>query len=192
MSRGLHCADLGVDAEELPHSGVVPSLDRDNRCDDVVETRSLDLMAVLFGVPEDTLVETDVGVHLVDRVTEALVQFRSSSGRCSCPPCAGSQYRVESEHCEQTVWSHVRGILNVTEILDGNQSAFKRTLSREETDFCRDVFFCCKLRQGPLALLNRVLHHLRRIFPVHVQLYTFSYRKPVFCPQNMPKSADWG
>ena len=74
MSRGLHCADLGVDAEELPHSGVVPSLDRNNRCDDVVETRSLDPVAVLFGVPEDTLVETDVGELLVDCVNEALDQ----------------------------------------------------------------------------------------------------------------------
>ena len=74
MSRGLHCADLGVDAEELPHSGVVPSLDRDNPCDDVVETRSLDPVAVLFGVPEDTLVETDVGELLVDCVNEALDQ----------------------------------------------------------------------------------------------------------------------
>ena len=27
---------------------------------------------------------------------------------------------------------------------------------------------------------------------VHVQLYTFSYRKPVIRPQNMPKTADWG
>ena len=27
---------------------------------------------------------------------------------------------------------------------------------------------------------------------VHVQLYTFSYRKPVIRPQNMPKIADWG
>ena len=27
---------------------------------------------------------------------------------------------------------------------------------------------------------------------VHVQLYMFSYRKPVIRPQNMPKTADWG
>ena len=27
---------------------------------------------------------------------------------------------------------------------------------------------------------------------VHVQLYTFSYRKHVIRPQNMPKTADWG
>ena len=27
---------------------------------------------------------------------------------------------------------------------------------------------------------------------VHVQLYTFSYRKPVIRPQNMPKTAHWG
>ena len=27
---------------------------------------------------------------------------------------------------------------------------------------------------------------------VHVQLYTFSYRKPVIRPQIMPKTADWG
>ena len=27
---------------------------------------------------------------------------------------------------------------------------------------------------------------------VHVQLYTFTYRKPVIRPQNMPKTADWG
>ena len=27
---------------------------------------------------------------------------------------------------------------------------------------------------------------------VHVQLYTFSYRKAVIRPQNMPKNADWG
>ena len=27
---------------------------------------------------------------------------------------------------------------------------------------------------------------------VHLQLYTFSYRKAVIRPQNMPKTADWG
>ena len=27
---------------------------------------------------------------------------------------------------------------------------------------------------------------------VHVQLYTFSFRKAVIRPQNMPKTADWG
>ena len=27
---------------------------------------------------------------------------------------------------------------------------------------------------------------------VHLQLYTFSYRKAVIQPQNMPKTADWG
>ena len=27
---------------------------------------------------------------------------------------------------------------------------------------------------------------------VHVQLYTFSYRKPVIRPQNMPRTAYWG
>ena len=27
---------------------------------------------------------------------------------------------------------------------------------------------------------------------VHVQLYTFSYRKPVIRSQNMPKTGDWG
>ena len=27
---------------------------------------------------------------------------------------------------------------------------------------------------------------------VHVQLYTFSYRKAASRPQNMPKTADWG
>ena len=27
---------------------------------------------------------------------------------------------------------------------------------------------------------------------VHLQLYTFSYRKAVFRPQNIPKTADWG
>ena len=27
---------------------------------------------------------------------------------------------------------------------------------------------------------------------IHVQLYTFSYRKAVIRPQNMPKTSDWG
>ena len=38
------------------------------------------------------------------------------------------------------------------------------------------------------------LHTISKIMGtlVHVQLYTFSYRKPVIRPQNMPKTADWG
>ena len=31
-------------------------------------------MAVLLGIPEDALIETHVGVHFVDCVTQALVQ----------------------------------------------------------------------------------------------------------------------
>ena len=43
---------------------------------------------------------------------------------------------------------------------------------------------------------QRKENHLHTIFKmigtlVHVQLYTFSYRKPVIRPQNMPKTADW-
>ena len=40
---------------------------------------------------------------------------------------------------------------------------------------------------------NNHLHTISKMMGtlVHVQLYTFSYIKPVIRPQNMPKTADW-
>ena len=44
-----------------------------------------------------------------------------------------------------------------------------------------------KKKENHLHTISKMMGTL-----VHVQLYTFSYRKPVIRPQNMPKTADWG
>ena len=44
-----------------------------------------------------------------------------------------------------------------------------------------------KKKENNLNIISKMMGTL-----VHVQLYTFSYRKPVIQPQNMPKTADWG
>ena len=40
--------------------------------------------------------------------------------------------------------------------------------------------------------LNTISKMMGTLLLVHVQLYTFSYRKAVIQPQNVPKTADWG
>ena len=42
-------------------------------------------------------------------------------------------------------------------------------------------------KENHLNTISKVMGSL-----VHVQLYTFNYRKAVIRPQNMPKTADWG
>ena len=44
-----------------------------------------------------------------------------------------------------------------------------------------------KKKENHLHTMSKMMGTL-----VHVQLYTFSYRKPVIQPQNMLKTADWG
>ena len=44
-----------------------------------------------------------------------------------------------------------------------------------------------KKRENHLNTISKMMGTL-----VHLQLYTFSYRKAVIWPQNMPKTADWG
>ena len=59
---------------------------------------------------------------------------------------------------------HYRTIARVLDELEGNQR-----------------------KENHLHIISKMIGTL-----VHVQLYTFSYRKPVIRPQNMPKTADWG
>ena len=42
-------------------------------------------------------------------------------------------------------------------------------------------------KENNLNMISKMMGTL-----VHAQLYTFSYRKAVIRPQNMPKTADWG
>ena len=44
-----------------------------------------------------------------------------------------------------------------------------------------------KKKENHLHTISKMMGTL-----VHVQLYTFTYRKPVIRPQNMPKTADRG
>ena len=44
-----------------------------------------------------------------------------------------------------------------------------------------------KKKENHLNTISKMMGKL-----VHVQLYTFSYRKAVIQPQNMPKTTDWG
>ena len=44
-----------------------------------------------------------------------------------------------------------------------------------------------KKKENHLHTISKMMGTL-----VHVQLYTFTYRKPVIRPQKMPETADWG
>ena len=75
-----------------------------------------------------------------------------------------------------------------------NLSVLKSKIKAKEEDTLHSTFQPPRAPEAPyMTVLTKMWLVWSQVGAlVHVQLYTFSYRKPVIRPQNMPKTADWG
>ena len=81
------------------------------------------------------------------------------------------------------VWEiNVRQIIIIANGINSKQPKLQTALARVLDKLERN-----QKKENHLHTISKMMGTL-----VHVQLYTFSYRKPVIRPQNMPKTADWG
>ena len=81
------------------------------------------------------------------------------------------------------VWEiNVRQIIIIANGINFKQPKLQTALARVLDELERN-----QIKENHLNTISKMMGTL-----VHFQLYTFSYRKPVIRPQNMPKTADWG
>ena len=81
------------------------------------------------------------------------------------------------------VWEiNVRQIIIITNGINSQTSKLQTALARVLDELERN-----QKKENHLNTISKMMGTL-----VHLQLYTFSYRKAEIRPQNMPKTADWG
>ena len=81
------------------------------------------------------------------------------------------------------VWEiNVRQIIIIANGINSQTPKLQTALARVLDELERN-----QKKENHLHTISKMMGTL-----VHVQLYTFTYRKPVIRPQNMPKTADWG
>ena len=81
------------------------------------------------------------------------------------------------------VWEiNVRQIIIIANGINSQTPKLQRALARVLDELERN-----QKKENHLHTISKMMGTL-----VHLQLYTFSYRKAVIRPQNMPKTADWG
>ena len=91
--------------------------------------------------------------------------------------------RLEPEPELFEVWEiNVRQIIIIASSINFKQPKLQTALARVLDELERN-----QKKENHLNTISKMMGTL-----VHLQMYTFSYRKAVIQPQNMPKTTDWG